>query len=113
MEQNNKKQADEGSPLKEGDDDDDVVGPQDQIVKVDITNDVCKSQLTVLPPKVIGEIGVWQVEKSLIVFLVSIPGLAQIFLTAFLLPKIDFWCDDSAYADVDNETLKVSCCKPT
>ena len=39
----------------------------------------------------IGEIGVWQVEKSLIVFLISIPGLAQIFLTAFLLPKIDFF----------------------
>ena len=61
-------------------------------------------------PQVIGEIGVWQVEKSLIVFLVSIPGLAQIFLTAFLLPKTDFWCDDSAYAGVDNETLKVSPC---
>ena len=37
MEENNKEQADEGSPLKEGDDDD-VVGPQDQIVKVDIAN---------------------------------------------------------------------------
>ena len=64
--------------------------------------------ISVFPPKVIGEIGVWQLEKSLIVFLVSIPGLAQIFLTAFLLPKIDFWCDDSEYAGVDNETLKVS-----
>ena len=61
-------------------------------------------------PKVIGEIGAWQVEKSLIVFLVSIPGLAHIFLTAFLLPKTDFWCDDSDYAGDDNQTLKVSYC---
>lgn len=53
----------------------------------------------------------WQVEKSLIVFLVSIPGLAHIFLTAFLIPKIDFWCDDSDYAGVDNDTLKVSSCQ--
>ena len=58
--------------------------------------------------KVIGEIGPWQIEKCLIVFLVSIPGLAQIFLTAFLLPKTDFWCEDSHYADLDRETLKVS-----
>ena len=56
----------------------------------------------------IGEIGLWQIEKFLIVFLVSIPGLAQIFLTAFLMPKTDFWCEDSAYAKLDRETLKVT-----
>ena len=37
---------------------------------------------------VIGEKGMWQFEKSLIVFLVSIPGLAHIFLTPFLFPKM-------------------------
>ena len=56
----------------------------------------------------IGEIGPWQIEKFLIVFLVSIPGLAQIFLTAFLMPKTDFWCEDSDYAELDRETLKVA-----
>lgn len=56
----------------------------------------------------IGDIGPWQVEKCLIVFLVSIPGLAQIFLTAFLMPKTDFWCEDSDYAELDRETLKVT-----
>lgn len=50
---------------------------------------------------VIGDIGWWQFEKSLIVFLVSIPGLAHIFLTPFLMPKYNFWCKD---ADM-NETL--------
>ena len=43
---------------------------------------------------VIGEKGMWQFEKSLIVFLVSIPGLAHIFLTPFLFPKTDFWCSN-------------------
>ena len=50
---------------------------------------------------VIGDIGWWQIEKSLIVFVVSIPGLAHIFLTPFLMPKSDFWCEDS----FNNETL--------
>ena len=41
------------------------------------------------PPKdqivaVIGETGRWQLEKILIVFLISIPGLAHIFVSAFL-----------------------------
>ena len=59
------------------------------------------------PPKdqivnVIGEIGWWQVEKSLIVFLVSIPGLAHIFLLPFLMPKVKFWCENG----VENETIE-------
>ena len=41
-------------------------------------------------------------------FLVSIPGLAHIFLTAFLLPKIDFWCDDEEHVGLDNDTLQVA-----
>ena len=45
MEQDKKEQADEGSPLKEGED---VVGPEDQIVKVEMIKDHCQSELTVL-----------------------------------------------------------------
>ena len=41
MEQDNKEQVDEGSPLKKGSDD--VVGAADQIVKVDIKTDDCQS----------------------------------------------------------------------
>jgi len=50
--------------------------PQDQIVAV------------------IGEVGRWQLEKIAIVFLVSIPGLAHIFVSAFVFAKVDFWCAD-------------------
>ena len=43
---------------------------------------------------VVGSVGRWQLEKAAIVFLISIPGLAHIFLTPFLMPATDFWCGD-------------------
>ena len=43
---------------------------------------------------VVGPVGRWQLEKAAIVFLISIPGLAHIFLTPFLMPATDFWCGD-------------------
>ena len=39
---------------------------------------------------VIGNTGRWQLEKLLLVFLVSIPGVAHIFVSAFVAPKTDF-----------------------
>ena len=41
--------------------------------------------------KISGEVGRWQLEKIAIVFLVSIPGLAHIFVSAFVFAKVDFW----------------------
>ena len=52
---------------------------------------------------VIGETGRWQLEKILIVFLVSIPGLAHIFVSAFVAPKRDFWCSEIITDTLDNE----------
>jgi len=49
---------------------------------------------------VIGETGRWQLEKILIVFLVSIPGLAHIFVSAFVAPKRDFWCAEELEMNV-------------
>ena len=43
---------------------------------------------------VVGPVGRWQLEKAAMVFLISIPGLAHIFLTPFLMPATDFWCGD-------------------
>jgi len=43
---------------------------------------------------VIGNTGRWQLEKLLLVFLVSIPGVAHIFVSAFVAPKTDFWCEE-------------------
>ena len=42
----------------------------------------------------VGPVGRWQLEKAAMVFLISIPGLAHIFLTPFLMPATDFWCGD-------------------
>ena len=61
---------------------------------------------------VIGGAGRWHLEKILLVFLVSIPGVAHIFVTAFVAPKTDFWCEEElvttlAVADLP-EHLKVN-----
>jgi len=62
---------------------------------------------------VIGETGRWQLEKILIVFLVSIPGLAHIFVSAFVAPKRDFWCAEELEMNVTAkeipEDLKNDC----
>jgi len=42
--------------------------------------------------KVIGEVGRWQLEKILIVFIAAAPGLAHIFHAGFITPKQKFWC---------------------
>jgi len=43
---------------------------------------------------VIGETGKWQLQRIAIVFLVSIPGLAHIFVSPFSMPKTTFWCSE-------------------
>lgn len=59
---------------------------------------------------VIGEVGRWQLEKILIVFLVSVPGLAHVFISAFVFAKVDFWCADGLLPGGPvNETLKNVC----
>jgi len=47
---------------------------------------------------VIGEVGRWQIEKILLVFIAAAPGLAHIFHTAFITPKTKYWC---ALAEAD------------
>ena len=82
--------------------------------------DICnKLETTSIRPskdqivEVIGETGRWQLEKILIVFLVSIPGLAHIFVSAFVAPKQDFWCEDDlpenyTYEDVTEKTKVIT-----
>jgi len=45
--------------------------------------------------KVIGEVGRWQLEKILIVFIAAAPGLAHIFHAGFITPKQKFWCTEA------------------
>jgi len=42
---------------------------------------------------IIGEVGRWQIEKVLLVFIVAAPGLAHIFHSAFITPKTKYWCE--------------------
>ena len=48
---------------------------------------------------VIGEVGRWQLEKILIVFLAAAPGLAHIFHAGFITPKQRFWCSEVVNED--------------
>jgi len=41
---------------------------------------------------IIGEVGRWQIEKVLLVFIAAAPGLAHIFHASFITPKQKFWC---------------------
>merc|ERR1719495_1010700 len=49
--------------------------------------------------KVIGEVGRWQLEKILIVFVAAAPGLAHIFHAGFITPKQKFWCERSEFTN--------------
>jgi len=49
--------------------------------------------------KVIGEVGRWQLEKILIVFVAAAPGLAHIFHAGFITPKQKFWCERAEFTN--------------
>ena len=64
---------------------------------------------------VVGPVGRWQLEKAAMVFLISIPGLAHIFLTPFLMPATDFWCEDlvrGSQAFNDSKVGTAACSPP-
>jgi len=46
---------------------------------------------------VIGEVGKWQIEKVLLIFIAAAPGLAHIFHASFITPKQKFWCNAAEY----------------
>ena len=47
----------------------------------------------------IGEVGRYQITRSVAVLLVSVPGLCHIFLVVFSTIKTDFWCEDGSVND--------------
>ena len=44
---------------------------------------------------VIGDFGKWQVQKIILVFLISVPGLAMIFSVPFVFYKTEYGCVES------------------
>ena len=44
---------------------------------------------------VIGDFGRWQVQKIILVFLISVPGLAMIFSVPFVFYKTEYGCVES------------------
>ena len=55
--------------------------------------------------EIMGEIGKWQVQRILIVFVIGIPGIAHVFSAAFIAAKTDYWCKDNLEDGVSNYTL--------
>ena len=44
---------------------------------------------------IIGEFGKWQVQKIILMFLISVPGLAMIFSVPFVFYKTEYGCVES------------------
>ena len=69
--------------------------------------------------EIIGEMGRWQMQNILIVFLVGIPGLAHVYSSVFVAAKTDYWCLDyvTEAMDPNNPNANVSrgadACKQT
>ena len=51
--------------------------------------------------EIIGEMGRWQMQNILIVFLVGIPGLAHVYSSVFVAAKTDYWCLDNVTEAMD------------
>ena len=51
---------------------------------------------------IIGDIGKWQLQKIILVFLISVPGLALMFSVPFVFYKTDFWCEESATLNISS-----------
>ena len=51
---------------------------------------------------IVGDIGKWQVQKIILVFLISVPGLALMFSVPFVFYKTDFWCEERAKQNVSS-----------
>ena len=55
--------------------------------------------------EIMGEIGKWQIQRILIVFVIGIPGIAHVFSAAFIAAKTDYWCKDDLPNNWSNYTL--------
>ena len=55
--------------------------------------------------EIMGEIGKWQIQRILIVFVIGIPGIAHVFSAAFIAAKTDYWCTDDLPNNWSNYTL--------
>ena len=69
---------------------------------------------------IIGDVGRWQIRRILLLFFISIPGLAMIFSVPFVFNKVDYWCDENLsystpnpeFMDLEqpkNDTFKNNC----
>ena len=54
-----------------------------------------------------GEMGRWQWQNILIVFLVGIPGLAHVYSSVFVAAKTEYWCLDNVTTDKPMEDPNV------
>ena len=67
---------------------------------------VVKDELSKDPiAEIIGDVGKWQIQRILIVFVIGIPGIAHVFSAAFIAAKTDYWCKDDLPNNWSNYTL--------
>ena len=73
----------------------DVENKEKQIKYVEDVEDKSDEEFSRDPiADIIGDVGKWQIQKILLLFMLSIPGLAMIFSVPFVFNKTDYWCDE-------------------
>jgi len=53
--------------------------------------------------EIIGDVGKWQIQRILLLFIISLPGLALIFSVPFVFNKTDFWCDRNIDDNINSQ----------
>ena len=75
-----------------------------EIFCVNNTEHVAKDELSKDPiAEIIGDVGKWQIQRILLLFVISLPGLALIFSVPFVFNKTDFWCDQNIDDNINSQ----------
>ena len=65
---------------------------------------VAKDEMSKDPiAEIIGDVGKWQIQRILLFFIISLPGLALIFSVPFVFNKTDFWCDENIDDNINSQ----------
>ena len=91
----------------------DVDNKEKQEKYVEDLEDISEEEVSRDPiADIIGDVGKWQIQKILLLFMISIPGLAMIFSVPFVFNKTDYWCDEEFSGSDENLATRMKVMTP-
>ena len=82
----------------------DVDNKEKQVKCVENLEDLSEEEVSRDPiADIIGDVGKWQIQRILLLFIISLPGLALIFSVPFVFNKTDFWCDENIDDNINSQ----------